>query len=159
MTTDIKIRPYSEADKGRLLKLLELNTPAYFSTEERKDFMYYLDNEIEQYFVVELDGEIVGCGGINFAEDNTAGRISWDLLHPSYQGKGIGSRLLQHRIAVLQSIGDIKSISVRTSQLAWRFYEKNGFRLTEIVEDYWAEGYDLYRMEYRQRFTENKRAA
>jgi ribosomal protein S18 acetylase RimI-like enzyme len=31
--------------------------------------------------------------------------------------------------------------------LVYPFYEKHGFELIEIVQDYWSRGFDLYRME------------
>ena len=45
----------------------------------------------------------------------------------------------------------VRRITVRTSQLAFGFYEKRGFELKGIEKDYWAEGFDLYRMEYVRR--------
>lgn len=149
MTSNIKIRTYSENDKAEVLELLKLNTPDFFSKDEEQDLIDYLANEIEEYFVVEYAGKIIGCGGINFAEDRTIGKISWDIFHPAYQGKGIGSSLLNHRIEILKSIKSIKAITVRTSQLAYQFYEKLGFELIEVHKDFWAKGFDLYAMKYR----------
>ena len=42
----------------------------------------------------------------------------------------------------------VKTITVRTSQLVYKYYEKFGFQTKEIIKDFWAKGYDLYRMEY-----------
>jgi N-acetylglutamate synthase-like GNAT family acetyltransferase len=56
-----------------LLELLRLNTPKYFAPEEKAEFVSYLTHEIEQYFVVELYGEILGCGGVNLVENGTVG--------------------------------------------------------------------------------------
>jgi ribosomal-protein-alanine N-acetyltransferase len=149
MKPNTKIRPYSQSDQPTLVDLLRLNTPKYFALEEEAEFISYLAHEIEQYFVAELDNEIVGCGGINLVENETVGRISWDIMHPKSQGKGIGSQLLQHRIRVLKSNHTVKQIVVRTSQHVYPFYEKNGFELKEIKKDYWADGFDLYLMEYQ----------
>lgn len=146
MNSNLNVRSYSQSDQAILLELLRLNTPKYFAPEEEAEFISYLTHEIEQYFVVELNGEIVGCGGINLVENGAVGRISWDLLHPNSQGKGIGSQLLQHRIGVLKSNQKVKQIVVRTSQHVYPFYEKNGFELREIKKDYWADGFDLYLM-------------
>ena len=140
------IRKYNEADKEKVISLLRLNTPKYFSPVEEKDLIFYIENEIEQYFVVEYENKIIGCGGFNFSEDLTVGKISWDIFHPDYQGKGIGSLLLNFRIEKLKELVSLQTISVRTSQLAYKFYEKNGFELKEIIKDYWAEGFDMYRM-------------
>ncbi len=150
LASSTTIRKYQSSDKATVLQLLRLNTPQYFAVEEEKDLDYYLDHAIEQYFVVELNHQIVGCGGINFSADKKTGIISWDILHPDYQGQKIGTALLQHRIKILQDNPIIEKIIVRTSQLVYPFYEKAGFLLKEKITDYWAKGIDLYRMEYER---------
>lgn len=142
------IREFTQEDKSNVLDLFRLNTPAFFSPDEEVDLMFYLDNEIEKYFVVLLDEKLVGCGGINFMEKGAIGLLSWDFLHPHYQRRGVGTVLLNHRIDFLKSIPSVKKIRVRTSQHAYTFYEKGGFELIEKVKDYWAVGFDLYAMEY-----------
>ena len=129
--------------------MLRLNTPKYFAPEEEKDLLRYLRGEIEHYFVMELDGETIGSGGYNFAGDPTHARISWDLLHPGLQGQGLGSMLLHYRLDHLQANNTVRKITVRTSQLVYRFYEKARFVLQEVVPDYWAPGYHLYLMVYQ----------
>ena len=140
------IRPYSPEDKTQLLHLLKLNSPQYFDPSEEADYIHYLDHELEDYFVVEEAGQIIGCGGINYFQDEKTARISWDMLHPDFQGKGIGSRLLQHRIDHIRKNPDYHHIVVRTSQMAFKFYEKGGFRLETVQQDFWAPGFDLYQM-------------
>lgn len=130
------------------MNLIGLNTPRFFAKEEADDLSRYLDKEIELYYVLSVDKKIVGCGGINFAENKTVGKISWDIIHPDFQGRSLGTLLLKHRLEVLQSIESIRKITVRTSQVAYKFYEKQGFILHKIKKDYWAEGFDMYYMEY-----------
>jgi ribosomal protein S18 acetylase RimI-like enzyme len=142
------IRPYSAADKENVLHLLRLNTPRYFAPSEEGDLVHYLDHHAQHYFVVESEGTLLGCGGFNFSDDHTVGKISWDIFHPDHQGKGLGSALTRYRIEKLKEYDSVRIISVRTSQVAYQFYEKFGFRLQEVVKDYWAEGFDLYRMEF-----------
>jgi ribosomal-protein-alanine N-acetyltransferase len=149
MNNIISIREYTSLDKTILLEILKLNIPEYFVESELEDLSNYLDNEIERYFVIELNHEIIGAGGINFENDYTVGKISWDFIHPKYQKLGIGRKLLQHRLDILKSMKSIETISVRTSQLTFKFYEKNGFILTEIKKDFWAKGFDMYKMIYK----------
>ena len=40
----------------------------------------------------------------------------------------------------------VKTIIVRTSQLAYQFYGKVGFELEKVEKDFWAAGFDLYLM-------------
>lgn len=144
------IRDYKPTDKSILLQIIRDNTPTYFAPEEENDFSDYLDNEVEAYFVVEADGKIVGCGGINLSENKTIGIISWGMIHPDYHGKKIGTALLQYRLNFLKSIESVKQITVRTSQFTYKFYEKNGFELKETKKDFWAKGIDMYYMEYQK---------
>jgi ribosomal protein S18 acetylase RimI-like enzyme len=148
MIEAISIRKYLPRDREGVMNLLRLNTPRYFSPSEEEDLIYYLDNHAENYYVMEYGNDILGCGGVNFSEDLTVGKISWDIFHPEHQGKGLGSMLTKYRIEQLKTYDTVKIISVRTSQLVYKFYEKFGFELKEIVKDYWAEGFDLYRMEF-----------
>ncbi|RDB05041.1 GNAT family N-acetyltransferase [Runella aurantiaca] len=143
----MEIRQYNSADQEQIIQLLRLNTPEYFSPDEEDDLVYYLAHHVEYYYVVEKDGVVVGCGGINLADDGITAKISWDIVHPDYQGKGIGSALTKYRIERIKEMEGIKTISVRTSQLVYPFYQKFGLELKEIVEDFWAEGFDMYRME------------
>ena len=141
------IRPYEKSDKADVINLFRLNTPNYFSTEEEVDLIYFLENEREQYYVVSIDKEIVGCGGYNLSEDKSTGIICWDIIHPNYQGKSIGRSLLNYRITHIKDVKSIRKITVRTSQLVYPFYEKHGFELVEIVQDYWSKGFHLYQMD------------
>ncbi len=136
MDGKIVIREYEPADKEAVMELLRLNTPRYFAPEEAADLDAYLERERELYYVL-LHG--------------TVGKISWDMVHPQYRGKSLGTRLLRHRIEKLEAMRSVRRITVRTSQLAFGFYEKRGFELKGIEKDYWAEGFDLYRMEYVRR--------
>ncbi|MDU1903183.1 MAG: GNAT family N-acetyltransferase [Dysgonomonas sp.] len=138
------IRQYISSDKESVLHLLKLNTPLYFSPIEEKDLIYYLDNEIEYYYVAEEKGKILGAAGINLANDKTLAKLSWDIIHPESHGKGIGTKLTNHRIEEIKKINSVNTISVRTSQLVYKFYERFGLKLQETVKDYWDKGLDLY---------------
>lgn len=143
----MKIRAFQVSDKPTIVNLLRLNTPKFFSPSEEKDLLEYLDHDSENYFAVEINGEVVGAGGVNYGFGNgLTARISWDIVHPNYQGKGIGTELLQYRISEVKKTKSIISIVVRTTQLAHEFYEKHGFRLEKVSEDFWAKGFDLYQM-------------
>lgn len=141
------IRLYTSTDDENIITLLRLNTPKYFAPEEEQDLKDYFANHIDHYYVVEDNGTIVGSGGFNLTNEGKNAAISWDIIHPDYQGKGVGRLLTQYRIDRIKEIDTVENISVRTSQLVFKFYEKFGFVLKEIVKDYWAEGLDMYRME------------
>lgn len=138
------LRSYRAEDFPVLIDLFRMNTPAYFSPVEEKDLIHYLHHKKELYYVMELNGQVIGCGGINFKEDGKMAVLSWDFFHPQYRGKGLGTQLVKYRLDKIREYKNITSVTVRTSQYAFRFYEKQGFTLKEIVKDFWAPGFDLY---------------
>lgn len=146
MQHSISIRAYETKDKDELIHLLRLNTPQFFAESEEEDFIRYLESERELFYVLLYEQKLLGCGGINFEKGKTIGKISWGIIHPDYQRKSLGTKLLKHRIDILKSMDTIQKIRVRTSQTAYKFYEKHGFELVEIKQDYWAEGFDMYSM-------------
>ena len=140
------IRKYTTKDKSRVFELFRLNTPNYFDATEQSDLENYLKNQLEDYFVYIENSKIIGAGGINYYLKENRARISWDMIDPKWHGIGIGKKLTQHRINHLNSSPKIEFISVRTSQLAYQFYEKMGFELDEVKKDHWAKNFDLYLM-------------
>lgn len=135
------------ADKTRVIELFRLNTPKYFSPIEEDGLIDYLTYHSDNYFVAEEDDMIVGSAGFNLSEDGKTGKLSWDIINPNSHRKGIGTALTKYRIQRLKEIESVEIISVRTSQMVYKFYEKFGLELQEIVNDYWAPGFDLYRLD------------
>lgn len=142
------IRPYQNSDLEQVKAIFNLNVPAYFAPQEVEDLEKYLQQPryAATFVLVELDGQIVGAGGYNVLDSNT-GQLAWDFIHPDHQGKGVGRTLIQYCLDELLRQKSLQTIQVRTSQLAYPFYEKFGFKTKEIVPDYWAEGFDLYAMQ------------
>lgn len=138
-------RPYQYSDQVNLLEIIQLNIPKYFSQEEKVEYKRYLEKDVEDYFVMVIQDRIIAGGGINYPIKHNFATISWDLIHPDFQGKSIGSELLRFRINLIQKKG-FNKIRVRTSQQAFGFYEKHNFVLQKIIPDYWAKGFDLYDM-------------
>ncbi|MEM5567001.1 GNAT family N-acetyltransferase [Psychroserpens sp. AS72] len=145
------IRAYTSQDKSKLIELLRQNTPEYFAASEEIDFVNYLHNDIEDYFVYEEDSKIIGCGGINYFPEEKSARISWDMIDPKSHGKGIGKKITQHRIHHINANPNIDFIIVRTTQLVYKFYEKMGFELQNIEKDFWAKDFDLYEMRMKNK--------
>ena len=146
MDSVIVIRKYKPEDRTALLQIIKNNTPKYFAETEIEDYKTYLEEEIQDYFVAELDDKIIAGAGINYDRDKQIAKISWDIVDIGFHKQGIGSLLLNHRLEIIANRKNIKSIIVRTSQHAYAFYEKNGFKLLERHKDYWAEGFDMYKM-------------
>lgn len=140
------IRSYLSTDKPKLLKLMELNVPIYFDRSEIADFDAYLDQQVEDYFVLEINQVILAGGGLNYSETRNQAILSWGMVHPDHHKQGKGTQLTQYRIKFAKSQSQVQEIIVRTSQFTYEFYQKMGFNLEKTERDFWAKGFDLYHM-------------
>lgn len=143
----IMIRLSKHSDREVLIQNMKSNVPQYFAESEIVEFMDYLNQHAEHYYVYEDQGIIIGSGGINYFLDEGVARISWDIIHPAHQNRGIGKQLVLYRINEIKKISKIKFVIVRTSQMVYPFYQQLGFQLEFITKDYWAKGFDLYQMQ------------
>jgi GNAT superfamily N-acetyltransferase len=130
-----------------VLSVFQKNIPQFFAPAEKDDLIQYLKNEKEDYFLMEADDQLLGCGGINYFPNENTARVAWDFFDPVHQGRGYGRHLLEFRINYIRKHNAFDKIQVRTSQLAYLFYEKAGFKLNYVKGNYWAEGLHLYFME------------
>lgn len=61
---------------------------------------------IPNYLVIEIDNKIVGFGGYsNTGFNDDIYGLCWCVVHPDFQGKGIGKKLTEVRIEEIKKIG------------------------------------------------------
>lgn len=141
------IRPYKISDKHRLIEIFNLNVPTYFDAKEIEDFIRYLDEKSDHYLTVEQEEKIVGGVGHDFIESDQSGRVTWIFFDPEYTGKGLGHEAVEHCNNIFKSNSQVEKLVVRTSQLAYKFFEKFDYKTIKIEKEYWGPGLDLYIME------------
>jgi N-acetylglutamate synthase-like GNAT family acetyltransferase len=132
-------------DLESVLAIFDANVPRYFSPLERAWYADYLKNEVEDYFVLDHNDQIIGAGGLNYEKHWAV--LSWGLIAPAYHGRGLGTQITQYRINFVRANTNLPSIIVRTSQHTDGFYTKMGFKVTERKKDFWGKGMDLAFME------------
>lgn len=142
----MEIRSYTHDDLESVVAIFRSNIPKYFSDEEELGLRNFLtDARSEEYFVAEMDGRIVGAGGIALNEDETVS-LCWGMIRSDHLGTGLGKKLTQFRIdAAREKYGDLPLV-ISTSQHTQGFYEKLGFRLKEHTPDGFGPGIDTCKM-------------
>ncbi|WP_204336030.1 GNAT family N-acetyltransferase [Leptobacterium flavescens] len=114
--------------------LEDFNVPKTGSTyaDESLNHMYEsYDVKDAHYFVVELNGELIGGAGISQL-DNYKGKVcelQKMYLLPVARGKGIGSRLIQLCLEKAEELGYTECYleTLPGMEVAQKLYEKNGF--------------------------------
>jgi ribosomal protein S18 acetylase RimI-like enzyme len=142
----MQIIKYTSAYRENCISIFKSNLPIFFAHEELQQFEAFLDQAVDQYYVVKIDGRLVGSGGIFFDEKNNEAGLSWGMIDRCYHGQGIGMKLTCYRLDLLKKLYTDKIIKIETSQHTAGFYKKNGFRILDIVPNGFGEGLDKYIM-------------
>lgn len=129
----MEIRKLNKKEKPPI-KLLLLADP---SEKMIRDYLEYGD-----CFVVEIYGQRIGVLVLMHTKPNTV-EIMNVAVDEDYQGKGIGKQLIHRAIAIAKEDG-YKTIEVSTGnssigQLV--LYQKCGFRMVEIDQDFFIRNY------------------
>lgn len=143
----ISIRRYQSSNQKALVEIFKNYIPSDFAPDEIHDFTNHLANHGHTYFCFEADHRIIGGIGYQLTHDDSIGRIKWILFNPKFAGKGLGSQAVKYCLSELLSKTTASKSVITTSQLAYRFFEKFGFRLLKTEKDFWGKGLDLYQLE------------
>jgi GNAT superfamily N-acetyltransferase len=134
---------YQPEHRSRCLSIFDSNVPDYFDETERPEFAAFLAAPDGPYLVLQVDDQIVACGGVAQAEDRA--HLCWGMVHKDWHGKGLGRALLEERVKLAASLPGVAAIVCATSQHTEAFYFKKGFTRKSIVPHGWAPG--LHRIE------------
>ncbi|MGD9588860.1 MAG: GNAT family N-acetyltransferase [Pyrinomonadaceae bacterium] len=140
------IRPFADADLDAVIAVFRSNIPKYFGPEEEQGLRDFLrDTRAEDYHVVEVDGEVVGAGGIALNEDNTVS-LCWGMVRNDLIGTGLGKEMTLFRMDRSREKWPGVPIVLNTSQHTEGFYLKLGFRTVEHTPDGHGPGIDSCKM-------------
>jgi ribosomal protein S18 acetylase RimI-like enzyme len=143
----MEIRAYRNEDLEAVVAIFRSNIPKYFTPAEEAGLYEFLDGYSEDYYVVEVGGEVVGSGGIALNElESPTVSLCWGMVHRDHLGTGLGRNLTEFRIKYArEKYGDVP-LTIGTSQHTQGFYERFGFRLTEYEKDGYGPGIDTCKM-------------
>ncbi|BAK17999.1 histone acetyltransferase HPA2 [Solibacillus silvestris StLB046] len=86
-------------------------------------------------FVAEIDSNVVGFANFSPVNDEGKAELGAIYLYPEYQGKGIGSALLQKGINELEGIVEIYINVERDNEIGKSFYDAKGFQVLKEFDD------------------------
>ncbi|MEL6875956.1 MAG: GNAT family N-acetyltransferase [Pseudomonadota bacterium] len=139
------VRDYQVTDKAACLSLFDGNVPEFFDASERDMFSGFLDAPEGDYFVIEMEGRVCGCGGI-VREDRGQARFTWGMVDNSLHGAGLGRLLAEYRLQVIEAAGDYSEAELFTTHRVAPFFAKFGFETRGVEKDGFAPGMDKVQM-------------
>jgi len=118
--------------------MFDENTPNFFASNERLDYLSFLDSLPTDYEVCLSEESIVGAFGL-IGEESAYKNINWILISPSFQGLGIGS-IVMNRVISIAHHKKLKFIKIAASHLFSPFFAKYGAECIVEIKDGWGVG-------------------
>ncbi|MDR0269419.1 GNAT family N-acetyltransferase [Paenibacillus sp.] len=91
--------------------------------------------ERSHVYVAELNGKIAGFANFSFVREGGQVELSAIYLYPEYQGKGIGSALLQEGIKNSQGVKEVFINVEKQNLIGRKFYEAKKFEMIKEFDD------------------------
>jgi hypothetical protein len=85
-----------------------------FCPKENEDLDDSLQHKVQKLFVVALENQISGAAVINFDDNGTTAKTSWDFIHPFIQVIYLVGKVLRHRLDLLKASKEVEKIALRT---------------------------------------------
>ncbi|WP_177201479.1 GNAT family N-acetyltransferase [Bacillus sp. OV322] len=87
------------------------------------------------FWVAEVNGEIVGFANFSAIKEEGKTELAAIYLNPEYQGKGIGTALLNEGIKQLDGVKEIYIDVEKDNNIGTRFYKAKGFKIVSEFDD------------------------
>src|SRR5678816_2032909 len=98
----VTFRRFGPQDLPQCLELYALNETGRFPPGVAAHYEESLMKANTYFLVAESDGRIIASGGLSYFGREDVAVLSFGLVHPGQQGKGIGTALLLARLALLK---------------------------------------------------------
>lgn len=140
----MKLHQFEEGDLDSLMEFLDDNLTENY----RKEVFLNIKKKWPDGFLLIKDKQKiigVGCGAIL---PNEKLRVLIIALEKEYQGRGLGTKLMDQMISAAMIFGITKvTLEVRKDSQAINFYRKLGFSSVDVLPCYYQDGCDGIVME------------
>ena len=98
--------------------------------------------EYSLMLIAETEGKIVGFANYSKVREGGKVELAAIYLYPEYQGKGIGTALLNEGIARLEGMKELYINVERDNLIGRTFYEAKGFKVIEEYDEEYEDDFD-----------------
>lgn len=128
-TSFMRIRAADNKDVGDIVRLISpLENAGVLLPRSRE----YLENHIQEFFVLEHDHHVYGCVALQLFAEASAAELACLVVSPDAQDGGYGELLLEHVIKQAQSKGAATLFALSTNTGDW--FDERGFKPADVSE-------------------------
>ncbi|WP_199228910.1 ribosomal protein S18-alanine N-acetyltransferase [Sporanaerobacter acetigenes] len=134
---DILVRPMLEKD---IDEVLDIEKTSFATPWSKEAFTLEITkNMLAKYVVAEIQGKVVGYGGIWLIIDE--GHVTNIAVHEKYRGLGVGNKIMEGLIDICRDRNIVAmTLEVRkTNEVAKSLYDKYGFKEYGIRPGYYSD--------------------
>lgn len=136
---EIEVRPFTPDDAEQVSQLIATtmrrsNSEDYPLARLEPLISYFSPDKLRQLaaerhcLIAQFGGDVVGTAALD------GDHLATFFVHPSHQGRGVGTRLLMELEAAARGAG-VAAVRVDASVTGVAFYERRGYRRTgEVLE-------------------------
>lgn len=140
-SVEARIRRARTSDVRGIRRLLDIYAPAGVLLDKP---MVALFEDVQEFWVAEADGAVVGCGALHVMWEDLA-EVRTLAVDPQWRGRGIGHILLERLLETARALG-VRRVFCLTFEVdffaAHGFTEIEGSPVTPEVYDELLRSYD-----------------
>lgn len=130
--TPCRVREFQPEDLEACVEIYRSNEPDYLDPAGLKAFVEFLAIGTSYYLVIEYDGDVIACGGLELVGDSDTAHLVHGMVHREYHRRGFGTTLLAARIALLETEDRPLELWLQTTRFSAPFYGRYGFALHAV---------------------------
>lgn len=145
MSDDVKV--VKVEDLRDFNEIMEIEEKAFAYPYPIDLFIFDFEHHpYSEYYKLMLDDQIIGYCGLWIIFEDV--QITTIAVHPDYQGKGYGDKMMEFIINYVKELGCRNiTLEVRVSNnKAINFYKKHQFEIVGLRKQYYENGEDAYLM-------------
>ena len=126
------IRDYTPDDFEACKTLYASNVPQPLSEENLEDCLRFLEEGTSYHLVLERDGKVIGCGGLELRGEGPYAHLVHGSIHKDFHRQGYGSTLLAARLALIEHEGLAYAVKLETGTDSSPFFAQAGFTVGQV---------------------------
>ncbi|WP_281543783.1 GNAT family N-acetyltransferase [Grimontia sp. SpTr1] len=138
---DISLRKATESDMDFLFELRDLTMRKYLEQvgmpTSRENYEARIRYQFDCAEIIEYSGEPIGLIKAAYCSETNMWKLIQIQVHPDYQGKQIGRRVIQNLLDLAKDSKASVQLSVIKTNPAQKLYSKLGFiRINELEQEF-----------------------
>lgn len=118
-----QIRPARKKDAQAIYNITRAAVKTEMLRQRTRD---QIEREIENYYIYEIDGSVIGCASLLPMEGTNAAELASVFVTPFYQGRGVGHKLAEFACLEAQRRGLARVLALSTQSYSF-FRDVCGF--------------------------------